>query len=222
MKSRTLSIALVVCALAASSCSGSDETSSEDATDDTAATTEAESTTTAAPTTAPTTTVEETSTTEQETTTTVEETTTTTAAPIPEAPPAGTGILTVGDEEFPFTVETCNTEPAPGPSAGSIVLFEVRGPTTVEGQIGEARLFRLTVGNGTPNDSFGWGYTTDTSDFEALRSEGSVFGLSDHIVVEQTDAGTVFYGPPTPFERTEGISVVDDVDPGMGSIIATC
>lgn len=220
----TLRSALLVVALAAAGCGGGDDVASEAET--TASTTtevEAESTTTTA----------EATTTEAETTTTVESTTTeasttTTeqaepAVEIPDPPPAGTGVLTVGDSEFAFTIETCNTEPAPAPVGDSILVFEIRGSTVAEGQAAEARLLRIAPGSGGPgNDSFGWGYATDPNDFESVVAEGSVFGIGEHIVVEQTDAGLTFYGPPTPFEWTEGISVISDADPGMGSIIATC
>ncbi len=221
MKRKTLRSALVMFALIAASCGSSDgdaatASSAGEATVSTAAeatTTTAEQTTTDAP-----------ATTEAITTTTVAETTTTAApAPvIPDPPPAGTGVLTVDGEEFPFTIETCNTEPALAPVGDSIIVFEVRGSTVAEGQPAEARLFRIAPASGAANDSFGWGYATDRDDFETLRSEGSPFGLQNHIIVEQTDAGTTFYGPPTQFERTEGISIIDDVDPGLGSIIATC
>lgn len=217
-----LAFALAIAACGGEGGSAADESSAaEDPTSDAATATTAAATaqtTTAAPTT-----TEPPTTTEAPATTAVEETTTTTEPPptIPNPPPAGTGVLTVDGEEFPFTVETCSTEPVPFGS--SILMFEVRGATTAEGQAAEARLFRLApASGGAPNDSFGWGYATDPDDFESVVSVGSPFGIGAHILVTETEAGTTFYGPPIPFERTEGISVVDDVDPGVGSIIATC
>lgn len=163
---------------------------------------------------APTTTVE--------TTTAAETTTTAAPAAAPGVPPVGTGVLTVGGVDFPFTIETCNTEPALSAVSDSILLFEVRGSTVAEDQPAQVSLFRSESASGQQFDSFGWGYALDRNDFETLRSESTPFGLSDHITVEQADGATTFYGSLTPFVRTEGISVLDDVDPGMGSIVATC
>lgn len=225
MHRSTWRTALVATALVVASCGGSDDgkASPSDAeaaaTESVEATDGADTTTTEEPTT-----TEEATTTEATTTTQAETTTTAQAAPaIPDPPPAGTGILTVDGVEFPFTIEVCNLDPAPAPVGDSILVFEVRGSTTAEGQSAEARLLRIAPLGGSPgNDSFGWGYATDPNDFESLVSVGSPFGIGEHIIVERTDAGLTFYGPPTPFERTEGISVVEDVDPGLGSIIATC
>ena len=223
MNRTTLRSALLVLALTAAACGSGDDVASDadaDTTASTAGESEAETTTTTA---AATTTEAETTTTVESTTTEAPTTTTEPAVEIPDPPPAGTGVLTVGESEFAFTIETCNTEPAPAPIGDSILVFEIRGSTVAEGQAAEARLLRIAPGSGGPaNDSFGWGYATDPNNFETLVAEGSAFGIGEHIVVEQTDAGLTFYGPPTPFERTEGISVIDDAEPGMGSIIATC
>lgn len=221
MNRTNVSSLLLVFALAASACGSSDD-GGDEAAEATTATTAAEEATT--------TTVEETTTSTTEApTTTAEETTTTTEATttteppveVPEPPPAGTGILTVDGEEFPFTIDKCVTEPAPGPTETSMLLFEMRGSTVVEGENAEARLFRLASNGLPPSDSFGWGYALDPNDFETIRSEGPPFGIGEHIIVEETDAGITFYAPPIQFERSEGISVVEE-DAGLGSIIATC
>lgn len=213
---------LVVVVLAAASCGGSDEAQVDD--DVAAASSTADDSATTEATVAETTTTEEPTTTEESTTTTTEATTITTEPPpeLPEPPPAGTGVLTVDGEEFAFTIEKCVTEPAIAPTGTGLIMFEVRGSTIVEGQPAEARLFRLADANGLDgNDSFGWGYATDRNDFETLRSEGSPFGIGEYLIVQETEAGTTFYGAPTTFERTEGISVVDE-NVGEGTIIATC
>lgn len=217
MNRKTLRSAFVVGALVAAACGSSDsDLASDDSAGGTTAATVAQTTTTSEP---PTT---EVPTTEATTTTAAETTTTEPVLVIPDPPPAGSGVLTVDGEDFPFTIETCNTEPAPSPVNNSVLVFEMRGSTVVEGQSGQVFLFRSELPSGEVTDSFGWVYATDRNDFETGRNESTPFTLTDHIIVEPTDAGTFFYGPPTQFERIEGISIIEDIDPGLGTIIVTC
>lgn len=202
---------LLAVMLVTASCGSSDDTeAAEDgsnATASTSATTATSVTTTEAPTTT------------EATTTTVAETTT--EAPVTEAPlepvPAGTGLLTIGDDEYPFTVDKCSFEPSVVEGTSSVLLFEMRGTATAEGREVQVRALRIDT-NSLVNDSFGYGYATDPDDFETLVSVGSVFGLGTFL---RTD-GSTMAGGPVPFDRTEGISVVDGVDPGQGTIVVTC
>lgn len=151
------------------------------------------------------------------------EDTTETATPDPvtgggEVPQSGTGVLTIDGVAYPFTIQSCEFEPTIQQITGAFVLFAMRGSTMAEGR--EVSVNASTIEtNGRASDGFGYSYVDDPNDFETAVSVSSETSLGEEFF--EID-GPTYRAGPVPFHRIEGITEVEGVEPGPGSIHFTC
>ncbi len=133
-------------------------------------------------------------------------------------PPSGTGTLTIDGVEHPFTVEECNFEPELITQTNATVLFSMSGTAPAEDREVRVNASRIEAAGGPFNDTFGYAYADDPNDFNSAVIVGTGGSTGEQFEIE----GDTYAAGPLPFQRTEGITVVEDVDPGPGSIIYTC
>ncbi|MEM9134179.1 MAG: hypothetical protein AAF962_15940 [Actinomycetota bacterium] len=210
---RAAGAAALATLLLTTACGGDDGDGDAADTTEAAAAAEQETTTTA-----------EVTTTEADVTTTVEETTTTEAEPEPVIEPVepGTGTLTVGGVDYPFTVNSCSFDTVLNESIGGLAptttYFEMLGEATAEDRTVIVYARDIDLGTGRISSSIGYSYTDDPNDFESVVIVSSAFGEGRFLEILDT---TVAAGPVR-FTRTEGVTENTDAAPGDGSLLATC
>ena len=138
--------------------------------------------------------------------------------PLRSHPPSGSGVLTIDGVEYPFIVAECNFEPELITQTNATVLFSMSGTTQAEDREVRVNASRIEGAGGTVNDTYGYAYADDPNDFQTAVIVGTGGSAGEQFEID----GDTYAAGPLPFSRTEGVSVVEDVDPGPGSIIYTC
>ena len=135
----------------------------------------------------------------------------------PEVPAAGTGTLTIDGVEIVFTIKECDFDPKPILQTQAITTFAMNAAAEAEGREVNVNASRIELA-GRFNDTYGYAYVDDPNDFQTAVIVGTGGSTGEQFRID----GTTYSAGPLPFERTEGVSVVEGVDPGPGSIIFTC